>query len=766
MQQSYRFSFYIILALVFLAPLFFIPGGAMALGSAKSTLLVLGTVVLSLVFIFESWRQGGFSFPKHNFFYAALLLPVVYLISAALTTPSSLSLLGYNIEVGTFGFALLGTLALLVAATVTIETNRYLQVLVALFASFSLLALFATIKILSGGDFLVLGNFGGNMGNPLGGWTDLSMAFGLLAAFAALIIGMVPMKASVKSALYAIFVLSTVLLVIIGFSTAFVLTLAASLFLWLYFAKVEKDFYFSNGEVKGGFLARPVFLPILLAVISLVMFINPQLSDTQTLSGAISGKFGVSNADVRPSLSATLGISKAVLSQAGLLGSGPNTFSQDWLIFKPLTVNATPFWGVAFPFGVGFIPTQIATTGILGTALWLVFLVLLIVLSLKVLNKVPESRASRFTLVSTLFITLFLWAGALFYVPSAAMFFLAFIFTGFLLALSRDNGILSTYMVDLKESAHVRPIAFTLMILGAVGVIYFGSLGAEKALAAYHYQKAIKLSNTEGALISDVENELIKAAQLDGVDAYFTAISQLNFSKAQAAANAATGTPEQNRAIFEDGLRRSIEAARAAVSANPAAYANWVALGSIYASLVPEPLKVEGSYENAQYAYSEALKRNPNNPELPLFLARLELAKGNVENARSYILNSIALKEDYADAYLLLAQLEVQEKNIPAAIQSTEALAVLAPTNAGVHFELGVLKYSNKDYNGALTSLKEAVRLVPDYANAKYYLALTYKELGMVDDARNELEDLLVANPDSEEVKTLLDSLTKPASLR
>jgi len=752
MSQSYRITFLVTLALIFLAPLFFVPGAVLQLGAAKSALLSFGSILLVLSYLYESFRQGSFSFPRHYLLYAAILMPVVYLLSAVLSTPSSLSLLGYNLEVGTFGFALLGALALVVSAGVVVETGRYLQALTALFASFTLLALFVLVKILVGPSTLLGAN---NMGNPLGSWTDLAVAFGMLASLAALALGMIPMRPLVKMVIYGVFALATFLLVVIGFSTAFMLTLVAAIFLWLYLGKVEKDFYLHS----QGFFSKATLLPILLGAISLVMFINPNVSETQSLSGAISDQFGIQNSDVRPTLSATLGISKAVLSQAGLLGSGPNTFGQDWLIFKPLTVNATPFWGVAFPFGVGFIPTQIATTGILGTTLWLAFLFLLLVLGLKVLGKVPESRAVRFTLISTLFIALFLWLTALFYVPSAALLFLAFIFTGFLLSLSRDHGVVPSHTVNLREASPHRLVALSLVALCVAGALYFGMLSGEKALGAYHFQKAVRLSNTEGALITDVENELMKAVKLDGVDAYFAAISQLNFSKAQAAANSATGTPETNQAIFEEGLRRSIEAARAAVSANPASYRNWVALGSIYSSLVPEPLQVEGAYENAQYAYGEAQRRNPNNPELPLFLAQLEIAKGNPDNARSYIRNSIALKEDYADAYLLLAQLEIREKNIPGAIASTEALTILAPENAGVHFELGVLKYSNTDYTGAVTSLLKAIQLSPDYANAKYYLGLSYAQLGRVSEARSEFEDLLVSNPDSAEIRQALEAL-------
>ena len=611
----------------------------------------------------------------------------------------------------------------------------------------------------------MLGNFVGNMANPLGSWTDMAVAFGLLASFSALAIGMIPMRPAVKAAVYGVFVLSTALLVVIGFSTAFGLTLAAAIFLFVYLSRVEKDFLFHIKGGKENFFSRPTFLPIVLAVVALLMFVNPTLSETRgKLNNVISEKFEVSNSDVRPTLSATLGISKAVLSNSGLLGSGPNTFGQDWMIFKPLDINATPFWGVAFPFGVGFIPTQIASTGILGSALWLAFFALLLTLALRTLNKVPESRAVRFVTISTLLVSLFLWVSVIFYVPSSALFCLAFLFTGLLLSLTRDHGLVSSYVVSLKENTPARPVALVFMLLALLAMGYFGFLGGKRTLASYHFEKAVKISNAEGDHYKEIGDELMKALRFNSTDIYFDSLSRLNFSKAQAAANSKEGDPEANKAIFEEGLRSSIQAARSAVAANPASYANWIALGNIYSSLVPEPLKVEGAYENAKSAYGEAMRRNPNNPELPLFLARLEIGKGNAEEARSYIRSSIALKEDYADAYMLLAQLEIQEKNIPAAIASTEVLAKMAPENAGVHFELGVLKYSNNDFEAALVSLKEALRISPDYANAKYYLALSYTQLGMKEEARVELEALLTANPDNKELKSALEALNKPKS--
>lgn len=658
---------------------------------------------------------------------------------------------------------LLGSTALLIFSAINVERTRALQALVALFSSLSLLALFVLVKILVGGDFLALGNFFGNMSNPLGIWTDLSVIFALLSLLSALILGMIPVKPLVKTLLYGVFLVSLGLLVVLGFSTAFILALGGAIVLFFYFFRVEKHLHFSGTNYRFG---RGTLLPVVMGLVALLFVINPTISkESGRLSNVVSQATHISNSDVRPSFSATLSISKAVLSQVALLGSGPNTFRHDWLIFRPVNVNSTAFWSVAFPFGVGFLATQIATTGILGTALWLVFLALLLALAVKVLSHIPESRASRFTLVATLFTTIFLWASSLLYSPSAATLMLTFLSTGLLLALMKDGGLLGDYSVDLKSATPARMVSLLVMIVVVMGALSMGWIGVEKTIAAHHFKKANDLANTAGSALSSVESELDKAVSLDPVDTYYIAISRLNFSKAQAAASSATGTPEQNQKIFQDGLSKAISAARAAVTVNPAGYSNWVNLGLIYSSLVPEPLKVEGAYDNARFAFGEAMKRNPNNPELPLLLAQLEINNKNPDAARSYIRNAIALKEDYADAYLLLAQLEVQEKNIVGAISSGEALAALVPDNAGIHFELGLLKFSNKDYEGAAESLEKAIKLVPDYANAKYYLGLSYAQLGRLDEARMQFEDLLVQNPDSKELQAAIKALNSGKKL-
>ena len=747
-MTSSRPAFLILIATIFLLPLFFIPM-LLVPSDAQALLAVFALAVSGIWFLLSLWRKGEFALPKHHLLTAVLLLPLIYLLSALLSTPSSLSLLGYNFEVGTFGSVALGAIFFLLIIAVVNDAKAGFQSIVAFSGALFLLSLFAVIKLVTHGAFLS-SFFAGRTGNPLGNWTDLAMALGLLALLATLTLGILPMKGLFRAFLYIVFALATVLLVVVHFTPALALVLAGSVFLFFYFSRVEKQFFFQSPQR---------ILPIILGLVALLSIVNPTISPSKgTLSQVVSNATGVSNAEVHPTLSTTLSISKAVLTQQALFGSGPNTFGQDWLAFKPVGINATPYWSVAFPFGSGFIPTQVAATGVAGSLVWLALVVLLVVLALKVLAAVPESRAARFGLVTSLMISFFLWAAFFLYMPSLPMLLIAFAFTGVFLALSRMAGFVSSQSYFFVAFPG-RGVAAFFSLAAICGLLFFSWTEVGRTMAATHFNRASELASTPGASGAAIEGELGKAITAAPLDSYYLALAQFDFAQAQALASATSSTPQ----AFQTALGNAIGAARTAANVNPGSYANWLVLGNIYAALVPKPLAVQGAYESAQAAYNNAFKLNPADPSLPLQLARLEVAKGNADNARSYVQSALTLKSDYPDAYLLLAQIEASANNLPAALASTQKLAQLVPNDVGVRFELGLLKYSSADYQGAFDAFTQALALQPNYANAKYYQALSLWKLGHKDQAKEELQDLLALNPGNAELQAALTALSKPA---
>ncbi len=759
-SHNYKYSFYALLGLILFAPLFFIPMGGLELASAKSVLFTVGIIISALLLIFRSYQEGKVSLPKHLFIFSAIALPIVYFFSALLSSPSSISLMGYQLEIGTFGFILLGSLGLSLTALIFNETKQIVAAVTTFFTSLTLLTLFMGVKIFFGGDFLSFGSLVGRIGNPVGAWTDLAVVFGLLSLLCVIMLCIAPMRWLIRLVFYAVFGLSTLLLVVVNFSVAMGLTLIGSIFLFGYFLKFEKSSHnFRKSNMIAGLFSTTLMMPVLLGLISLIFLVNPTIPNQGKLDTFASNFFQLENLEVRPTLSATLDVSKAVLSENVLLGSGPNTFKQNWLIFKPIGVNATPFWGVAFPFGVGFIPTQLPATGIVGSLVWLSFFLSLLFLGVKVLVNMPESRPLRITFLSVILISLALWSTSLFYTPSAAILMLAFLFSGLLVAVGMEVGVVRTYQFSWKDVSGARiPVVATVVIL-VIGLLSLGFISGKKTIAAIYFNQAVKLAEVPGASLSEVEEKVERAIKFSPVDVHYVASAKINLLKAQRAMTATTGTLEENQALFQQALQKSILGVKSAVATNPAEYTNWITLGQLYSSLVPEPLKLAGAYENALVAYTEAYKRNPNNPELPLLLAQLEFNHGNVDAARSYIRSAIALKEDYALAYIMLAQFEIRAGNVRAAIDSARSLSEIVPNNPNVHFELGLLKYESQDYNGALASLNNAVNLAPDYANAKYYLGLTYVKLGRETEARSQFEELQMTNPDNLELQRLLNDL-------
>src|SRR3989344_2727424 len=742
MALTHSKTFRIILVILFLLPLFFIPGGLLNLSVSKAMLFSFGVVISTLVFIWETWKAKSIDVAWHPAVLVVVLLPVIYFLSALLTTPSSLSLLGYNFEVGTFGFILLMSLFFIMTTIVLADTGRILKAISVLTASCSLLAVFTVIKVLTG--YPVWGIFFGKTGSPVGNWTDLATVLGLLAVLTMLIIGEISMTKILRNVTYAIFFISTALIVILNFSSVFIFTLVASVLLYIYFSKVQKT---------------RVVLPIILGIVSIVFLINPSISSDKALSDIVSQKFGISNSDIRPTFSATLNISKAVLSRGTLLGSGPNTFSRDWLIHKPAEVNATQFWGASFAFGSGFIPTQIASTGLLGTILWFALLVTLGWMGIRAIASLPEPKGPRFALVSSSLATLYLWTAGFMYTPSFVVLALTFIFSGLFVAASR--GVVSYRSYNFSRDAATKLVSNFVLAALTVGIFTIGYQALNKNLSLFYFEKAARLSNTEGTSLDLIETTLKKAIKFSPADAYYAALSRIYFAKAQQAATATTGTKEENQTAFQSAFSSSLAAARSAVSLNPAGYENWLALGPGYAALVPAPLSVQGAYENAQFAYAQASNLNPSSPEAPLLLAQLEVSKGDLAAARNYIRQAVILKEDYADAYLLLARVELQDKNLPGAIASTEKLILLNPNNPAVYLELGLLKSSNNDDAGAIAAFSKALELSPDYANAKYYLGLTLEKTGQKAEAKKLFEELLVTNPESAEIKSAIERLNK-----
>lgn len=750
MQQESRIGVNVLLALVFLLPIFFLPTQVLPLGLAKVSILVVSSLVCFALIAYGIVKDRSIVMADTKLIYAALALPLVYLASSIVSATPLLSIFGYALESTTAGSILVLSLLLISSAYIFRSRTNLIKVLTFFFVSLSLLAAFAVLKVLTGDSFLTLSTFYGKMGNPIGAWTDLAVSMGLLAVMTIFVTEMLPLAKRIKFFTKILFVVSVVLLAVANFFTAWMLVLGSSIVLLIYFGTVEKIEGVAYKNREG------VRMAIILLILSLFFILNPSLNG-KDLTTKISEVTGVANSDVRPNLKSTMAVAKLTLAKNPVLGSGPNTFDKEWLLNKPAETNATPFWNIAFPYGFGFLPTAVATTGLLGTLAWAFFFAFYFVLGIKAMSKSQENRSDKFIVISTFFISLFLWIGAFSYAPSQTLIALAFIFTGLFIAASEITGVINKREYSFNQNRVKMFIGALVMIAVLIGVSVFGFISVKKVLAATHFQRALVYSN-ESKSVDEIENELGKAITTSPSDPYWTAVSQVQLRRANGALSNSSASEEENQQTFQNALSASIAALQNAINLNPT-YQNWVALGNIYSSLVPEPFEVEGAYESAKMAYESARSLHPLSPEVSLLMARLEVDSDNTKKAREFVAEAISKKSDYAEAYFFLAQLEINENNLDRAIESAETGTLLLPNNPGVLFQLGVMKYSNEDYTGARVAFERALQLVPDYANAQYYLGLSLDKLGKRADAITQFENLSKTNPDNDLVKDALRNL-------
>jgi tetratricopeptide (TPR) repeat protein len=204
-------------------------------------------------------------------------------------------------------------------------------------------------------------------------------------------------------------------------------------------------------------------------------------------------------------------------------------------------------------------------------------------------------------------------------------------------------------------------------------------------------------------------------------------------------------------------ITQGIEFSKKAIAIDSTNYYNYTSMARVSESV--SSLNVNGAYENARGAYTEAIKYNPYNPFLYLSIARLDALKGNFDVSKQNIQRALILKPDYLDAVYLLSQVQTQNREINNAIQSTKVAIQIDPSNPVMFFQLGLLYYNNKDYVNAGEAFAKAVSINGQYANAKYFLGLSYAMTGQRQEAIKEFEDLSITNPDNKEVSFILSNL-------
>jgi Tfp pilus assembly protein PilF len=732
-----KISKVLIYILIFLFPLFFIPGSLIPLSYQKEIFFLFFVFFSFLFWFFDRiFLKKKISFKENLLLYLSLFLLIFFSgLSTLFSTWKNASFWGFPLEIGeSFLFSIFSVLFFFLVLNIFENFSEIFSAsLIFFFSSLVLLIL----SIFQAYNIITL---------P---FVNLAISFSSLSIFVAISLPIFlafyfQSKKIFKFLFLLPILISIFVLILSGVKTAWLLVFIEAIFL-LIFALEKKV-----GEID---IERGILLSIILIFSIFFYFFPIRFKILPTLPLEVSLDF-----------LAEIPILKGVFSESLkniLLGAGPGTFVFTFSKFKPITLNQTLFWGTRFSLGASTFFDFLATKGILTTfsLLFLFFISLYFVFRkiLKERGKIKIFEVGIFTSVFILIISSFLFAFNLF-LWFYFYFFLAIAF----------SIILKNKEIDFTKVPFSRPFFFTIFFIVFVFSLISTGWQFKKFLADFYYRKAIQK-------ISDVDLSISlfkKATKLNpDVDLYWRDLSQVFLLKANQISQDQNLPIEEKRRLVNQAISDGISAINQAISICPSNVANWNVRGFFFRNLVG----IEKAGDIAIASYKTATALEPSSPysftemgRVYILMAQdfekkgmeeskissLNLAKENLERA-------IQLKSDYAPAHYLLAVVFSQQGKEKEAISKLEEAIKFAPQDLGVAFQLSLLYYRSGDLEKAENLLKTILQNSPQYSNAKYLLGLVYDQKGEKDKSLKEFEEVLALNPNNEEVKKIVENLKK-----
>jgi len=749
--------------LAFLLPIFFLPWTSNILDFNKQILLVILVCVSLFAWLLRILISGKVSLNLNLVHIPVVILFVVYLASTIFSAWRYGSFWGWPQVTSESLLTLLG-FSLLYFLVVNIFRKREVFYLMTLLLFSCFFAMFYGAIQLFGKftlpfDFAKVASFNTIGGvNSLGIFTAISLPLFIIF----LIIGV---KKYWKVFSIVAVALSAVLLVIINFSFAWWLVIAGSALIIAF--GVQKREVFDNR-----WLVLPMFFLALALFFSLFSFQIPGVPSRPS--------------EVYLTQKASFNVSKQVLKESPILGSGPGTFIYDFSKYKSVSFNQSPFWNMRFSQAGSKLLTILSTVGILGTLSFLSLIGFFIFYGIRFLFKRPDkdqikgketskeslpeigeewSEGFFWSLGLGIFISFTMISlGYFFYSSNMSLDFTYFLLIGAFISLlspTRKEFLLkSSSLITLAATFTV-----TLVFIFGLGILI---LEGQRYVAEVNYTKGARAWQ-QGRIADSLEHMTKTARIAPKVDLYWRELAQgylQNVSEVAKDENLSREEINQRIQIF---INNAVNSAKVATDVNSQNVANWSVRGFIYQNLIGV---VGGTKDWAVNAYEEALNLEPTNPYFPtqagisllkenIFLSQEEQAKEekNLSQAEEKFKKAIELKPDYAPAHFQLALVyQAQGKQLEA-IEELEKAKSSAPNDVGLGFQLGLIYYQNREYQKAQLEFERIVLLSPNYSNALYFLGLTYNQLGKKEMAIEIFKKLSALNLDNSQIKKIIENL-------
>ena len=749
-------------AIVFLMPLVAFPWTTDQLDFNKYFVFVVLATIGSLAYMGSMIAERRISFKAHWFF----LLPVLFLIVTAVS--SSLSIAPYTSWLGEGGaeyISFLSTLLLTVflITSTHLLSDRHLQrkVLSAFFLSSALMGVFVLIAFVRGAT----GIAGGTIGLP-----SMLALYLLTATILGQALWLVEKKGAehpllpnggwgiaTRIAIVLTSLACFLLLISLQIPALWMLTVIGLLPMFVFALALPKEF------------TQPVryIFPMLL-LISALLYSLPFLPLPQLRSPYMPEV----NAPYSLSWKVAVGTLK---DHHFLLGSGPGTYADDFVKFAGTDLNSAnggQFWDLRLNRGSSQFTTLLATHGILGTGLFLLMMLAVVLLSVRALFRSRTHDGWKY-LYGSFSAWLLLSVGWLLYFSENFTFAVLYVF---LTAM-----VLAEALPPAKEFPFARSpraalvSAFAFMLTG-VGVLMVFFVSCSRYSAEIAFAKAVS-RDREGAEPVEVISLLNTAATRNRWnDAYYRNLSNALLIQSSQLAQKKDADPKAVQSIIDLANRAGLQA----TNLGPKTVMNWELRGMLYRELSQA---VPNANDLAIASYQQAIKLAPNNPKYLVGLARVYLVRADLlapitkgddkdlakkaedqrnavlKTAKDTLAQALVLKRDFVLAQYYLAFVDERLGSLADAVKDMEVVRATNPKDVGVSVQLALLYLRQGKNDLAQAELERALTIAPAFANAHWYLSIIYADKGLIDKAIAELEEIKKTNPDDTAVQQQLEKL-------
>ncbi len=465
-------------------------------------------------------------------------------------------------------------------------------------------------------------------------------------------------------------------------------------------------------------------------------------------------------------------IATQTLSSHGMLfGSGPGTYGFDYAEFHSADINASDFWDVTFDRANSHIMTMVPTYGVVGTGLYMLFMLGVGCSSFGVLAR-SRSHEEWKLVVAPFVAWLALTAGQFLLPANMTLQFVYWLLSAVLLV-HVARKIRQYNFAQSPRAGIVSAFAFMLLFAGLTMTLFVSALRYRAEIA---FAQAVA-SDRAGGDLDNIILLLDRAATINSWnDVYYRNLGHALLLRT----GELLATSDVDPARIQQFIAASLNAGKTATDLSSRNVVNWELRGSLYREVAP---LVADADAFAISAWQEAVALAPNNPKEHVGLARAYVAQADrlavvidgedadlaaaasaervtaLTAAADALLTAQALKSDYTPAQYYLAQVYERQEKLADAVKSMETLKKNAPLDIGVAMQLGLLYLRQGKNDAAKAELERALSIAPNYANAHWYLASIYEQEGDIASAIAEVEKILVTDPDNALVLQRLERL-------